>query len=38
VAEKYNWTIIDSAPNGNLLPIEDIGKLVWDEVMQILKL
>ncbi len=31
VAQKYNWTIIDSAPDGNLLSIQEIGDLIWEE-------
>ncbi|HOG15284.1 MAG TPA: hypothetical protein PK674_01725 [Candidatus Absconditabacterales bacterium] len=37
VAKKYNRMIIDSAPNGNLLSIEEINNLIWKEVMNILQ-
>ncbi|MCK9466705.1 MAG: hypothetical protein M0P94_00010 [Candidatus Absconditabacterales bacterium] len=36
VAKKYNWTIVDSAPNGELLSIEEVGDLVWNEILKIL--
>jgi dTMP kinase len=37
VAKKYNRMIIDSAPNWNLLSIEEINNLIWKEVMNILQ-
>ena len=36
VAKKYNWTIVDSAPNWELLSIEEVGDLVWNEILKIL--
>jgi dTMP kinase len=35
VAKKYNWTIIDSAPNGELKSIEEIGELIWKEIKKL---
>jgi hypothetical protein len=32
VAEKYNWTIIDSAPNNELQTIEIIAEKIWKEI------
>lgn len=36
VAKKYNWTIIDSTPEGNLLSIEEIGELIREEIKKII--
>ena len=36
VAEKYNWLIIDSAPNGNLLSIEEISDILREKVRSVL--
>jgi dTMP kinase len=35
VAKKYNWKIIDSAPNGELKSIEEIGELIWKEIKKL---
>jgi dTMP kinase len=35
VAKKYNWTIIDSAPNWELKSIEEIGELIWKEIKKL---
>jgi dTMP kinase len=32
VANKYNWTIIDSAPNNKLQTIEMIAEKIWNEI------
>ena len=32
VAKKYDWTIIDSAPNGELQSIEKISAKIWKEI------
>ena len=32
VAKKYGWTVIDCAPQGELLSIEEIHQIVWKEV------
>ncbi len=32
VAKKYNWTVIDCAPEGQLLSIDAIHKIIWDKV------
>lgn len=37
VAKKYDWTIIDSAPNWKLKTIEEIGELIWEEINKIVK-
>ncbi len=36
VAKKYNWTIIDSVPNGELQSIEEIGEKIWEEIKWII--
>ena len=37
VAKKYNWIIIDSAPNGNLLSISEISDILRKKIIEILK-
>ena len=37
VAEKYHWTIIDSAPDWKLQTIEVIADKIWDEIQKIIK-
>ena len=32
VAKKYNWLIIDSAPDGNLLSIDEISDILREKV------
>lgn len=32
VAKKYNWIVIDCAPEGELLSIDTIHEMVWEEV------
>lgn len=32
VAKKYDWIIIDCAPDGELLSVEKIHQLVWDNI------
>jgi len=32
VAKKYGWSIIDCAPNGEILPREVIHEMIWEEV------
>ncbi len=36
VAEKYNWTIIDSAPDGKLQSIEEIAEKIWEEIKKVI--
>lgn len=36
-ANKYNWNIIDCAPNGNLKSIEEVHNMVWEKVRGIIK-
>jgi len=37
VAEKYNWLIIDSAPSGKLLTIEEVSDILREKVRNELK-
>jgi len=37
VANKYNWEMINCAPEGNLRTIEQISEEVWQKITQILK-
>ncbi|HRX63648.1 MAG TPA: hypothetical protein P5060_00925 [Candidatus Absconditabacterales bacterium] len=37
VAKKYNWTVIDSAPNGKLQSIDEIAEKIWEEIEKIVK-
>ncbi len=32
VAKKYNWIVIDCAPEGELLSIDEIHEMVWKGV------
>jgi anion-transporting ArsA/GET3 family ATPase len=32
VAKKYDWIVIDCAPEGELLNIDTIHEMVWKEV------
>jgi dTMP kinase len=34
VADKYNWLTINCAPDNNLLPIETIHELLWQEILK----
>lgn len=36
VAKKYDWTIIDSAPDWKLQSIEEIGEKIWKEIKWII--
>ena len=36
VAEKYDWTIIDSAPNWELQSIDEISEKIWIEIRKII--
>ena len=36
VAEKYDWTIIDSAPNWELQSIDEISEKIWIEIKKII--
>ncbi|MCX6740745.1 MAG: thymidylate kinase [Candidatus Parcubacteria bacterium] len=36
VAKKYNWIIINCAPDGNLLSIEEIHNLLWEEIKKVI--
>ena len=36
VAEKYDWTIIDSAPNWELQSIDEIAEKIWIEIRKII--
>lgn len=36
VAEKYDWTIIDSAPNWELQSIDEIAEKIWIEIKKII--
>lgn len=36
VAEKYDWTIIDSAPNNELQTIEVIAEKIWNEIKKMI--
>ena len=36
VAQKYDWTIIDSAPNNQLQTIEVIWDKIWEEIKKII--
>ncbi len=36
VAEKYDWTIIDSAPDGKLQSIEEIWEKIWKEITKLI--
>jgi dTMP kinase len=36
VAKKYNWLIIDCAPNNKLKTIEEIHELIWEKIKMIL--
>ena len=36
VAEKYDWTIIDSAPNNKLQTIEVIAEKIWIEIKKMI--
>lgn len=36
VAKKYDWTIIDSAPNGKLQSIDEIAEKIWIEIKKII--
>ena len=35
VAKKYNWEIIECAPNNNLKTIEEISELIWDKIKEL---
>ena len=37
VAKKYDWAVIDCAPDGILLSIEEIHEKVWEKVKEIVK-
>ncbi len=36
VAQKYDWVIVDSAPNGQLKTIDEVSDEVWNEVKKML--
>ena len=36
VAKKYSWSVVDCAPDNKLKTIEQIHKLVWEEIKKIL--
>jgi dTMP kinase len=36
VAEKYDWTIIDSAPDNELQTIEVIAEKIWKEIQKMI--
>ncbi len=36
VADKYNWITIDCAPDNQLLGIEDVHNLLWQEIIKTL--
>ncbi len=36
VAKKYNWIIINCAPEGKLLSIEEIHNLLWEKVTKLI--
>lgn len=36
VAQKYDWTIIDSAPNWELQSIDEIAEKIWIEIKKII--
>lgn len=37
VAKKYNWVVIDCAPNGIILSREEIHEMIWDKVQFMVK-
>ncbi len=36
VADKYNWIVIDCAPNNQLKKIEEIHELLWSKIKEII--
>jgi hypothetical protein len=36
VAKKYDWTIIDSAPDNELQTIEVIAEKIWKEIQKMI--